>query len=94
VKIGVKFCGHCNAHMDMKQLLDQLRVRLPREEFCYFSQEPDVDVLLIMHACPVECADVSGFSGRIVHVSPYGVNHWPVPHDRLLDETVRTLGLI
>lgn len=63
-KIAVKFCGHCNPQLDMVEVFEVLRSRLPEMEFCFFSQDTDADTLLILNACSAACASPPPFAGK------------------------------
>lgn len=52
----MKFCGHCNPQMDMVEVYQLLRKRLPQLSFHYYAEEPQADVLLILNACSAACA--------------------------------------
>ena len=77
--------------MDMGEFFENVRAGLPDMEFVYFAQDGGVDALLVLNACRVGCADVSGYAGPMVFVTPEGINDWPVHETALLPETIRRM---
>ena len=75
-KVGVKFCGHCAPQMDMMDLLGFLHSQLPDIDFVFYVREPDPDILLVMHACDAQCAEIPEFDGPVIEVAPYQIDHW------------------
>ena len=91
MKIGVKFCGHCAPRRDMMELYFVLRERAPQLAFSYFASDPEVDLLLVLNACEVECASRPAFDGPVIVVSPTMVDHWPVSPEQLPDRILSEL---
>ncbi len=91
MKVGVKFCGHCSPRMDMTELFDELQKRAPEIKFVYYMLDTRIDILLVMHACQVECASIPQFSGPVVNVSPSSINRWPVEESVLCESVYQTL---
>lgn len=92
MKIAVKFCGHCAPHMDMWEFSRQLQASLRGTEFSYLSAgETNADILLVLNACQVGCADIPSFSGTVIMVTPGEVDYWPVPPEGLLSEVIRKI---
>lgn len=58
-KIGIKFCGNCNPHINSGKILrsikDILIKELPHAEFVS-SGAPEISVLLVISGCPADCA--------------------------------------
>ena len=88
----MKYCGHCNEYLDMKEVLKQVQTRLPDLTFTAFHEAVAPDALLVLNACPAGCAAVPPFPPeKLVFVTPDTVDRWPVTRDRLLDEIVLRL---
>ena len=94
MKVGVKFCGHCAPRMDMAELCKTLRARAPELVFGYYAKDPAVDVLLILNACPAECASRPDFQGPVILVSPDTVDHWPTPPEQLCSSILRRIQTV
>lgn len=65
-EVAVKFCGHCNPQMDMVEVYQLLRERLPQLSFCYYAENPRAGVLLILNACSAACAAVPPHRGFVL----------------------------
>ena len=84
IKAGIKFCGHCMPTQSMYELYDEIVKQLPQDiTLAIYVRDPNVDVLVTLNGCTVECADSYGFNGPILVVSPQSVNHWKVPIDKM-----------
>ena len=84
LRVGVKFCGNCNPHLDCPKLLEKLIQKAKDVHFVYWFQT-SFDVLLILSGCPVDCASRPDFNGPTVVVSGKMVDRVPVPENLLLD---------
>ncbi len=91
MRVGVKFCGHCNMHRDMAQLCGELRARNPNILFEPVSEGSHMDVLLVLNACPAACATRPPFSGPTVVATPGDLDGWPVEPARLAEAVERRL---
>ena len=87
----MKFCGHCQPHADMTKIYEQLGRLAPDICFTYYHEDSQSDVLLVMHACPAECATVPPFAGRILQVSPWMIEHWPAQKETFALEIIKWL---
>ncbi len=67
LRVGVKYCGHCQPHRNMVELMGLVRALAPDIEFLRWS-EPDYDVLLILQACDVACAEAPPVALPLVEV--------------------------
>ena len=90
-KIAVKFCGHCSPRMDMMSFMQQLQQSMPDFEFCFYSREPDGDILLLLNACHAECCSQPPFDGPVMIVSPDRVDGWPTERDQLSERVQQGL---
>ena len=91
-EVAVKYCGHCNEYLDMKEVLGQIRTRLPDLTYTTVNEAVAPDALLVLNACPAGCASVPPFPPeKIVFVTPDTVDRWSVTPDRLIDEIVSRL---
>ena len=91
-EVAVKYCGHCNEYLDMKEVLGQIRTRLPDLTYTTVNEVVAPDALLVLNACPAGCASVPPFPPeKIVFVTPDTVDRWSVTPDRLIDEIVSRL---
>ena len=59
LKVGVKFCGNCNPQISAKKLLKEIKQEIIRAdravEFLPWDCL-DIDLLIVLSACPVDCA--------------------------------------
>lgn len=82
MKVGVKFCGNCNPHIDMPGLFRDLATRSPAPSFVRWDAE-EYDVLLVLSGCPVDCTTRPPFAGPVVVVTNESIDRWPVPEREL-----------
>lgn len=76
----------------MKEVLGQIRTRLPDLTYTTVNEAVAPDALLVLNACPAGCASVPPFPPeKIVFVTPDTVDRWSVTPDRLIDEIVSRL---
>ena len=90
-RVGIKFCGHCSPRRDMQRLAGELKERKRDCEFVYWSQNTNVDVLLILNACEAGCAKQPAFVGSIIHVTPETVDYWQVEAKELCNTVIKKL---
>lgn len=76
MKVGVKFCGNCNPHVDMPELVQDMAAKAPGITFVRWDDE--YDILLILGGCPADCASRPPFGGPIVVATSEAVDRWPV----------------
>lgn len=76
-KIGVKYCGNCNPHLDGPALVRELAQLNPDLLFTSYRDE-GMDVLLIVSGCPVDCASRPDFQGSTVVVRGYTLDFTPI----------------
>ena len=67
LRVGLKYCGHCQPFRNMVDLMDQVRAAAPDIDFVRWS-DPDLDVLLALQACVVACADIPPVGAPLVEV--------------------------
>ncbi len=64
--LGVKYCGGCNVQFDRVELVDYIREHYPDQlNIVYTSSGEPFDLLLVMNACQVACADLTGLTPRM-----------------------------
>lgn len=80
-RVGLKYCGHCNATIKTSDILDELKEKT--NDFVDFVRWDDTpyDLLLVMGGCHVSCAQVPDFMGPVITVAgnmidliPFDVN--------------------
>ncbi len=59
VKVGVKFCGNCNPHVNTGDLYRKIKENLENTDGFKFvpKDTPGLDVLIVISGCPVDCAE-------------------------------------
>lgn len=67
MRVGVKYCGGCNPRYDRVAFVERFRRRHPEA-----TVEPAVtgvvyDCLLVVCGCSAQCADLTGFTGQVIH---------------------------
>lgn len=72
--VGVKYCGHCNPTVEGPQVIEQIG-KLGSEVRFVSWESSDKDVLLIFSGCATDCVSKPDFSGPVVHVAGYSLEH-------------------
>lgn len=78
LKVGVKYCGHCNPQEEGPALIRRLQQRLPGLVVVHWDVL-DYNVLLVVNACAVGCATRPAFNGPIIEIVPGEVRDCKVP---------------
>jgi hypothetical protein len=91
LKIGVKFCGNCNPHINTVELFEKLKNYYKEAEFVKWDDK-GYDLLIVFNSCPVRCACHPDFSGPKIIVDNNSINYEPVLTERLLDEIMKTIN--
>ncbi|MGI6096520.1 MAG: hypothetical protein ACOYBM_00145 [Dethiobacteria bacterium] len=83
MKVGVKFCGNCNPHIDTISLYRELVYSLPTE---FVNYEDEYELLLVLSACEVDCAARPGRGHPELVVAGSTINRLPAGKKDLLNE--------
>jgi len=87
-RIGVKYCGGCNPHIDRVGLVQEIEKLLPdcRLDAEGFADQWEKAVLVC--GCPISCADrseVRDMARHWIHVGGATVDRETVPEERMAD---------
>ncbi|MFZ5753641.1 MAG: hypothetical protein ACOY3J_05330 [Bacillota bacterium] len=86
-KIGIKYCGNCNPHIDSPAIINYLKEHSKGEwEFVSWNDN-EMALLIIMSGCPADCATRPDFQGKVISVSGLYVDLHPV-EEKVLKETL------
>lgn len=69
IKIGLKYCGNCNPHINSPEIIRTLHNLLPPGYLIIPWAEGDYRVLLVLSGCPVDCAERPRFTGPQISVT-------------------------
>ncbi|SHI60171.1 hypothetical protein [Desulfofundulus thermosubterraneus] len=86
---GVKYCGHCNPQEDGPALVRKLQSRLPELKVVPWNDRT-YDVLLVVSACPSDCATRPAFNGPRIEVAAGEVRYWQVPPGHPAEHLLQT----
>lgn len=75
----------------MTEIYQELCRLAPEICFTFYHEDSQADVLLVMHACPAECATIPPFKGRILQLSPWMIEHWPAHEETFALEIIERL---
>lgn len=64
MRIGIKYCGGCNARYDRSRCVEQLKERFSFYSFETVSRQQEYDILLLVCGCPAACASAEGIKVR------------------------------
>ncbi len=92
-RVGVKYCGHCNPLVDGPDLVREVLAGQADLELVSRG-DPEMQLLLIVSACAVDCVGKPVFSGPVIQVAGTRVDGktWP-PQElpRALRSAIRAL---
>lgn len=74
LRIGVKYCGHCNPEVEGPELVAQILALAP--EFTVVNWEEDKDILLVISGCAIDCVSQPAFQGPVINVAGRFVERW------------------
>jgi hypothetical protein len=66
LKVGLKYCGHCQPQRHMPDLARKLLERLPGIAFVPWEGPASCEHLLILSACPASCAHENFFPQNVL----------------------------
>ena len=65
IKVGLKYCGHCNIHLNGPEVIRAVQLEAPEFEFTGWD-DPQKEILLVIDACPSACATRPPFDGPVI----------------------------
>jgi len=74
LKVGVKYCGNCNPQIDGPALVKKIGAEMPEAEILP-ADSPEIEALLIVSGCPVDCATRPSYRGRTVVVGGANIDY-------------------
>lgn len=89
LRVGVKYCGHCNPVVDTPGLLAHIKARRPEWEWVTWKQAEDGP--LILCGCPKACATPPSFDGPTVLVAGDTLNGQRYNMAELADQVIQML---
>jgi hypothetical protein len=93
IKVGVKFCGHCNPTSDGPEIVKAAAALSGSLEFVPW-EDGGKELLLIISGCPNDCASMPVFDGPVVHVANNVLNGKQWPADKVPEAIVKTIKLM
>lgn len=90
LRVGVKYCGNCNPQIDGSELVNKIRAKMPEAEVLP-AASPEIDALLVVSGCPVDCATRPLFSGPTVVVGGATVDYVSYDVSQLAEVIVKKL---
>ena len=59
MKLGIKYCGGCNPHIDRKLLVQRVRESLKTGTYAFeYFDFKDCEVMIVVNGCNVGCAEI------------------------------------
>lgn len=89
MRVGLKYCGHCNPLVDTAAVLAEIKQALP--EATFVSWEEEKEALLVLCGCPVACASIPPFAGPVVVVGGDALGGRSLKKEELAREVARAL---
>ncbi len=86
-KIGIKYCGNCNPHIDSPAIINYLKEHSKGEWKFVSWTDPEYSLLLIMSGCPADCATRPNYQGPVITVGGLTIDLHPV-EEKDLKETL------
>ncbi len=95
IKVGLKFCGSCNPHIQVGQIYREIKEEALRAGLDLKFRpwdEPGCDLLLIISGCPADCAERPAHAAGEVAVAGETLNRNPCSRGRLAKEALRSIA--
>ncbi len=67
LRIGVKYCGHCNPEVEGQELVAKILALEP--EIIVVNWEEDKNLLLVISGCAIDCVSRPTFQGPVINVA-------------------------
>ena len=80
--------------MNMPKLIAELQENYSAFIFLPFSQLLEIDILLVLNACPTSCASLPPFFGETIIVTPESIDFWPYNSTALQTEITHRLCMV
>lgn len=90
VKVGVKYCGHCNPYSDGPAIIKATEALATGLEFVSWGDD-EKKVLLIISGCLNDCVSKPAFDGPVVHIANNTLNGKQWTADELPGVIVTTI---
>lgn len=70
IKVGFKICGNCNPQVQTGEIYQAIKTKVEaREGFTILSKDsPDLDCLIVISGCPIDCAEKPEGEYRIIDI--------------------------
>ncbi len=96
LKVGIKFCGHCNPYMSTHEVYRKIVQKAEIEHWLSFvsMDSLDMEVLIIISGCPVDCADRDTKVYQNIVVAGESVNREDCPAKEIPDKVIKVLKKI
>ena len=78
IKVGLKYCGGCQAGYDRVAMVDSIRERLAHEVEFVAADSEDAQMILIVTGCSTACAKLDNVSELPIRyiTSPEDAERW------------------
>ncbi|MFZ5946103.1 MAG: hypothetical protein ACOYVD_18605 [Bacillota bacterium] len=93
-KIGVKFCGNCNPRIDSLGLIERIKARLKQKVFWSPANGCDIDILIIVSGCQVDCASRNIPAQFTLMIAGQTLDGNQYSASKLEDQIIDNLGVI
>ena len=91
IKIGIKFCGNCNPHINPMKIYEKLKDNLPQHIKIIDKDLPEMEVLLVLSSCPVDCASRPLGTYKEITVAGETLNRYNCPAKKIPEKVINLL---
>ncbi|MBZ4653411.1 MAG: hypothetical protein JG781_750 [Peptococcaceae bacterium] len=91
VKIGIKYCGNCNPHINSSAIINYLKEKTKGDYELVPWNEQDLSLLIIMSGCPADCATRPNYQGPVITVGGLTIDLHPVEEKDLKETLLRKI---
>lgn len=69
-KVGIKFCGGCQAKYNRRETYEKIVREFPDVTFEFVTEKGEYDLVVVIEGCHIKCADTSPYRSRngFIHV--------------------------
>lgn len=90
LRIGIKYCGHCNPQREGQDIVQDLLRVLPGLRIVS-TADSEFDAILVVNACPVGCASLPVSQMPWINIAVNQVRNWLIPKNHPANELLNVL---
>lgn len=82
-KIGIKFCGNCNPHINPMKIYEEIKKKLPPHISIVDKDSGEMDFLIVLSSCPIDCSSRPEGNYEEILIAGETLNRYSCQADKL-----------